>query len=462
MISKIAVLQEIPQLLHVPKEQLQWLVEKSSFKKLLEGDFIFKRGDSIDTLFVVLEGKIEIKLEQHGQYKSIGTIEKNGISGLLPFSQASSALGVGEVVKNTEILQLNGDYFKEMIAQHYELTEALVHVMTSRVREFTKDNVQEEKMMALGKLSAGLAHELNNPASAILRSAESLQNHLGTVPEKFKQLMLVKYTEAEIDQVNQILFSKLNHRTENQISLIERNELEDKIEIWLEDHQVTNAFELTETLVDFGFDIQSLETIQKASDEKNFPIAIEWIENVLTTEKMVTEIKEASERISKLVNSVKSYTHMDRAPEKEAEDIQKGIKSTLTMLNHKIKQKSIAIDIDYKDTLPKPKIFISEINQVWTNILDNAIDAVDQNGKILIRIIQDGDFIKIEIKDNGAGIYEKDLPNIFDPFYTTKAIGKGTGMGLEVVQRIIHKHNGNIKVKSKPGETIFTIYIPIT
>ncbi|MBQ4822238.1 ATP-binding protein [Aquimarina sp. MMG016] len=454
-------LREIPDFINVPDKQLQWLIDNSTVQSFKQGEYIFQRGDTIDKLSIILEGKVEIKIEQNGNYKVTGEISKNSIAGTLPFSRLSSALGYGEVIEDIEALVLEKSLFREMISSHYELTESLVHNMTSRVREFTKNNVQSEKMMALGKLSAGLAHELNNPASAMLRSAKALKQHLGNVPEKFKKITSIKISEQQVDLLNNILFDKINNRPENNMKLTERNEKEDELEEWLEDHGLDNAFELTETLLDFCMGIPAMEEIHKTTGDHNFPNAIEWIENVLTTEKMVGEIEEASDRISSLVQSVKSYTHMDRAPEKVANDIHIGIKSTLTMLNHKLKKKNIEVHKEFPEGLPEPKIFVSEINQVWTNLIDNAIDAMDHSGILKITTLQDQNFIKIDITDNGEGIPEEHLSSIFDPFFTTKSIGKGTGMGLEVVQRIINQHNGDIKVTSKKGETTFTVCLPI-
>ena len=213
--------------------------------------------------------------------------------------------------------------------------------------------------------------------------------------------------------------------------------------------------------LDFCMDTNAMQKIHDATGDTNFPSAIEWIENVLTTEKMVDEIDEAANRISSLVSSVKGYTHMDSAPEKQAEDLRKGINSTLTMLNHKLKRKNIVVEKEFDEEVPQPKIMVSEMNQVWTNLIDNAIDAMDQDGHLKIHVYQDLQFVKTDIVDDGSGIPEENLNSIFDPFFTTKGIGEGTGLGLEVVQRIVNQHNGNIKVDSKPGETRFTVCIPI-
>ncbi len=454
-------LKEIPDFINVPKEQLQWLIDNSYVQLFRQGEFFFNKGEVVEKLSLILEGKVDVKFEQNGNYKIVGQIRKNSIAGLLPFSRMSSIMGYGEVVEDTKALFLDKTFFKEMISNYYELTESLVHNMTSRVRESTKNNVQSEKMMALGKLSAGLAHELNNPASAILRSAKALKQHLGNVPEKFKKITSIRISEQQVDRLNSILFEKINNRPENKMKLIERNAKEEELEEWLEEHGLENAYELTETFLDFCMGIPEMKEIYNITEDQNFSHAIEWIENVLTTEKMVDEIEEASDRISNLVQSVKSYTHMDKASEKVVTNIHIGIKSTLTMLNHKLKRKNIILEKDFQKDLPQPKIFVSEINQVWTNLIDNAIDAMDHSGILKIKTRKDNEFIKIDIIDNGHGISEENLHSIFDPFFTTKSIGKGTGMGLEVVQRIINQHQGDIKVASKKGETTFTVCLPI-
>ncbi len=453
-------LRDVPAISEVPNDQLQWLIDRSRTVTLAVGDYLFSRGDAIDQLFIVLKGEAEIKVEQNGNYKHVAKIMENEISGALPYSRATTSLGFGEIVKDAVVLVLPKSEFKELTRNHFELTEALVHVMTSRTREFAKRNVQEEKMMALGKLSAGLAHELNNPASAMGRSAIELKKHLGNVPEKFKRIISVRASPEQIDMINTILFEKLSERPENSMGLMERTEKEEDLEMWLEEHEVTNAYELTETFIDFCMDVSAMEKIYNAIGATNFPTAIEWIENVLTTEKMVDEIQEAAERISKLVSSVKSYTHMDSAPERIPTDIRTGIKSTLTMMNHKLKQKNIAVDTFFGENLAMAPIMVSEMNQVWTNLIDNAIDAMHEKGTLTIRVQNDGAFVKTEIIDDGEGIPEANLSTIFDPFYTTKAVGEGTGMGLEVVQRIVKQHRGEIKVSSEPGETVFTICLP--
>ncbi len=449
----------VPDLKEVPRDQLEWLLDQSTTLLLKAGDFLFKKGDEITNMYIVIKGRVEIKLEQNGQYRHIAYMEPLSIGGTLPFSRASNALGYGEVVEDCKILAFAKASFKQ-ISEHYELTEALVHHMTSRVREFTKKNVQQEKMMALGKLSAGLAHELNNPASAMRRSAVELKKHLALYPAKFKNVMTMKLSDEQVDPVNELLFSRVENRPVNKMGLMERSEKEDELADWLEDKGAEDGYELAEILVDFCMDQQVLQKVHEVIGDRDFLGVLSWIASVLTTEKMVNEIEEASQRVEELVASVKGYTHMDRAPEKTTADIHKGIDNTLTMLKHKLKKNNIEVHRNYCMDCPQPQIFVSEINQVWTNLIDNAADAMPDGGELTISTKYDRDII-VKVTDTGHGIPDEVIERIFDPFFTTKAIGQGTGMGLEVSQRIIDQHNGRINVTSSKEGTTFEVCLPV-
>ncbi|NQZ77063.1 MAG: GHKL domain-containing protein [Ekhidna sp.] len=317
--------------------------------------------------------------------------------------------------------------------------------------------------MSLGKLSAGLAHELNNPSAAVVRSSKELAKHLKYVPDKFKAVIRIEMDEHKVDRVNAILFDSVSKGIQ-ELSMMEKGDLEDEILDWLDERGVEDSDELAENFVDFGIGVEQLDAIAEDTDEEDQQAVFGWINQVLTTERLVNEIEDASQRISDLVLSIKSYTHMDQAPEKVATDIHDGINNTITMLNHKLKGSNVQIVKNYDENISQPEILPSSVNQVWTNLLDNAIDAMDGENekKLTITTSQDGDFIKVIINDTGAGIPEEVMDKIFDPFFTTKPIGKGTGLGLENVQQIIRvNHNGTVDVASEPGNTTFKVCIPV-
>jgi len=460
LISKLA---SIPDLQGVPEDQLEWLLDNSVCHTMKPGDRLFKKGDPIERLFIVLKGRFQIRFEQNGQFRTVGTIEENEVSGNLPYSRAKEAGGYAEAMVDSEIVALHKDHFQHMIRNHHELTEKLVHVMSSRIRKFTKQQQQNDKMMALGKLSAGLSHELNNPSAAVVRSAKDLKKHLALLPDKFKSVISIKMNEDQIDAVNNLLFSKLSNGSQ-QLSLMEKTEKEEEIAEWLENLGIEDGYELAENFIEYNLMIEDLEEINKIVPKKDLPSVLEWVNQLFTTEKLVHEIEDASQRINALVSSVKSYTHMDQSPERVKSDLHVGIDNTITMLNHKLSKANIEVIKHYQEDLPEPKIFVSEMNQVWTNLIDNAIDAMKgtEGGRQLELVTEkEGDFIKTMVIDSGTGIPEDVQENIFDPFFTTKKVGEGTGLGLDVVQQIVTQHNGSIKVKSKPGRTEFEVCLPI-
>jgi signal transduction histidine kinase len=459
----LSSLKKIVALQDVPDAELQWLIDHSELLTFEPGDELFRPGDPIDQLLVFLEGHAIVRAQQGNQFRVVGEFGKHTISGLLPYSRASLARGSAQVTKTTTILALPKSKFREMITSQEGLTTALVHTMSTRIREFTKNELQNEKMMALGKLSAGLAHELNNPSAAIVRSAQTLSKHLKLLPDNFKNVIKIRMTDQQVDAVNDLLFSKIEHGVQI-LSMMDRSEKEDELVDWLEEHGIEQNDSIAENLVEFGFESGDLDVIRSHVSEPDLPGVINWIDQNLTTERLVGEIEEASQRINKLVSSVKSYTHMDQAPEKTPADIHIGLENTLTMLNHKINKSNIKVVRAFQHDLPKPGILASELNQVWTNLIDNAIDAMEnsETRELTVKTIQNGSFINVIIGDTGSGIPEEIQNKIFDPFFTTKEIGKGTGLGMEVVHRIItNQHNGTITFETQPGKTEFKVCLPI-
>lgn len=455
-------LRQVDQLKEVPPPQLKWLTSKGSLLTFNQGDFMFKKDDPIANLYIILKGQFVLKVHQNNEQRVIGTLDEKSITGALPYSRASNATGIAEAAEESEVLALHKDLFKEMIHEHHELTTALVHVMSSRIRQFTKLQQQNDKMMALGKLSAGLAHELNNPSAAVIRSAQILRKHLALLPEQFKKVIRINIKDEQLNAITELLFDRLKAGVQP-ASLMDKTSREDDISLWLEEQGIEDGYEIAENFVDFAFRQEELQLIADNVDQKDRPSLITWLNQVLATEKLVHEIEDASRRINALVKSVKSYTHMDQAPDKQSVDIHAGIDNTLTMLNHKLKKAQIEVVKNYQDDLPQPSVYVSEMNQVWTNLFDNAIDALEgaDEKKLIIATKKDGGFITVSVVDSGPGIAEDIVDQVFDPFFTTKPVGKGTGLGLDIVQQIINQHKGTLKLNSKPGRTEFKICLPI-
>jgi len=449
----------------IPENQLQWFIDNSEIKEYQDGVFIFEPEEPMDKTHDILSGKVRILLIQNNQQREIYVLEPGEITGTLPYSRATLARATGVSTGNTLVLSLHKDHFTTLICSHHELTTRFVHEMTSRVREFTQLQTQNEKMMALGKLSAGLAHELNNPASAIVRSSSSLKEHMQLLPGTFKAVISIRMTDEQVDMVNKRMFERISNpdRASIKLSLMERSACEDDLVDWMDEHQIDNALEMAENFVEFGFDEADFELFKEQIPAQYLTPVLNWINSNLITEKMVIDIQEASKRIASLVSSVKNFTHMDRANDKQRSNVHDGIRNTLTMLNHKLKKSGVHLVESFETNLPEANIFVSELNQVWTNLIDNAIDVLENTEKPLLEIAtksEDG-FIKVHIIDNGPGIPDDIKSRIFDPFFTTKDIGKGTGLGLDVVSRIVQQHNGKVSLVSVPGRTDFEVCFPI-
>ena len=456
-------LQSIDQLSDVPAAQLQWLIDNSEYKTIPEGEMYYRPGMTAFGAHILISGRIHVYDLVNQEMRDVVTLEPGSISGYLPFSRGLTINVYAQALADTTVINLPREKFKELISQHYELTQAFVHVMANRIRNFTALQQQSEKMMALGKLSAGLTHELNNPAAAIVRSSESLMDHLKLEPEEFKAIMAIRMEEKEVDAVQQKMWEVLERTAKPKLTLMERTEMEDDMSGWLEEHQVARATEIAENFIEDGFTCDDLRDFKAHIPVEYLSPVFNWINSNLVTRKMVSDINEASRRISDLVHSVKNYTHMDQGKGKELTDIRVGIRNTLTMLQYRFKKGNISLVEEYDENLPRINAMVGELNQVWTNLIDNALDAMETagRGQLTIRTERERDSAKTSIIDNGPGIPADVQSRIFDPFFTTKEIGKGTGLGLDVVCRIIKQHHGSIKVQSKPGETIFVVCFPI-
>ena len=445
---------------HIPDEQLQWLISQGETVEIEQGGLLFNAGEPVITAYIVLDGKMRVCSVQSGKEKELRILDPGQVSGYLPYSRATITPAFCEALKKSWVFKCSKEKLKEGFADHYELIEAMVHMMLSRVREFTSIQQQNEKMFALGKLSAGLAHELNNPAAAISRAAALLQNQVSQLPDLFKEIANLNIPSEKVEKIGNLIVEKINSEPPV-LTMIQKSAVEDDINDWLYDNNLKDLD--PEGLVERGFNIGELNVFKECSTPGHLPVLLEWVSNYLVTNKMAEDIRTSSERISALVGAVKNFTFMDKDANRQLTDIHSGIRNTLTMLNYKLRKGNINVIENYDDSIPKINVFPGELNQVWTNIIDNAIDAMEVNGKgvLTITTAHDARFVKIIIKDDGPGIPEDIKQNIFAPFFTTKEMGKGSGLGLDVVSRIMIQHNGEVKVKSEPGATEFEICLPI-
>lgn len=447
----------------VSPEAIQWLIDNAEYREYEDGESFLNPGAEAQDMLIVVTGTYLLRLVQGKETRDFNDGEPGDVTGLLPFSRMKKYAGYAIINSPTlKLLALHNSCFVEMAKVSYKLTQNLVGVMSSRIRSYTEQRLQDEKLLSLGKLSAGLAHELNNPAAALIRSADELYQRIHQSPERFKSLITMRVSPEETDALNVILFSKARKGPIKELSIMEREDCKDNLYDWLEDNGIDNADDIAETFLDFGLHLEDAEAMKSALNGKALNAMMWWIESTLSMERLVLEIRESSQRIGSLVKSIKVYTHMDQSQDLQPTDLHEGIRSSMMMLKHQFKVKNIQVIKDFLPEMPPVKLYPGEMNQVWTNLIDNAIDAMpDTGGALTVHTYIKNHKAVVDIIDNGEGIPEEVLNKIFDPFFTTKAVGKGTGMGLEITRRIILKHHGEINVKSKPGETIFSVCIPL-
>ena len=446
-------------------ELLQWIMDHGEPLEYEEGEIVAKTGDPADWMFVIVEGKIDYYMNVNGKlvfyYNFANDVETGGVTGLLPYSRMKIYSGNSIVVEKVRGLRIHKKYFPELEKLNPDFIQRLIGYMTERARFFATTQMQKEKVSALGNLAAGIAHELNNPASAINRISYELKNRLFLNIELTEKMLNQNINSEHIESLRNRIESKDN-TPKQKLSALQRMKNEDGLMEWLEDKGLPTDRLVVETFTDAGFSSEDLEILSNKIPKEDLVQILLWIENLLSSQRIIKDLAEASTRISNLVGAIKSHVHMDRTNEKQPTDIHNDIENTLTLLGHKIREKNISVKKIFCSDLADVPVYVGELNQVWTNIIDNAIYALDQGGEITIESTCDTKNVNIKIIDNGKGIPPEIQSRIFDPFFTTKKVGEGTGIGLDLVKRIITRHDGEIKVHSKPGRTEFFVCLPIS
>jgi signal transduction histidine kinase len=381
------------------------------------------------------------------------------VTGVLPYSRMTKPPGDTYVEEPTDTVVITRADLPGLIRNCYEVTASLVHVMMDRARRFTSSDLRDEKMISLGKLAAGFAHEVNNPASAALRDAKTLATVLAEGEEGSRVLLAAGLTHPQLNRLNE--FWKICNSPSPQTSLtgLQLADREEEICEWLGAHNVADTF--AEPLARTPAATGDLDALAEQYQGEALEAALRWVTSGLSTRSLVANIERATNRIHALVTAAKGFTHMDRSPGLESVEIGAGLADTVALLEGKARAKSVTIALDVPDDLPPIQGYATEINQVWMNLIDNAIDAAPENGHVTVTGWLEGADVIVTVADDGVGIPDDIRESIFDPFFTTKAVGEGTGLGLDITRRVVHWHNGTITVESRPGHTEFRVLLPI-
>ncbi|HEY6970512.1 MAG TPA: ATP-binding protein [Candidatus Angelobacter sp.] len=447
----------LPVFAGLPDDQIAWFISQSQELALKPEEVYIHQGDPADAMFVVVDGQLQVRGEFAGGLVTLSS-KPGDVTGILPFSRMKQYPLTGRSVTSSRVLRFPASLFPDLIQKMPELASRLVGVMSDRIREATRIEQQRDRLAALGKLSAGLAHELNNPASAAKRATGQLREMLKQIKDASHALGARELTAAQKAEIEKLetSFIQKNDPPPDALTI---STLEDQLEALFRSHGQNDLWQLSANLARKGARPEVLESLFTSLDPDTARAAVCRISASLEIAALLNEIESSTSRISDLVRAIKEYTFMDQAPVQNV-DIVKSLETTLTILNHKLKR-GVTVERDYQPVPLLVDSFGSELNQVWTNIIDNAIDAMHGQGKLRVRTFRDDRCVVVEIGDNGPGISSDILPHIFEPFFTTKGVGEGTGLGLDTVQRIVRKHQGSIQVSSQPGDTRFQVFLPM-
>ena len=442
-----------------PREELEWLAAHGSLRHLDTGDVLTPKGVRVDGLFVVLSGRIALHIDRGAGPHKVMEWRAGDVTGVLPYSRLGSPPADTVAQEPSTVLAMHRDLLPAMIQECHEITTILVHTMIDRTRIFSFSDLHDEKMVSLGKLSAGLAHELNNPVSAIERSATLLEDRLEDDERATSALVASRLTDAQLAAIAALRESCLATRVHGVRSPIEQAEREEAMADWLADHglDITTAEALAETAVTF----EALDRLAGAVEGPALNAVLRWAAATCSVRSLASEIQDAALRISGLVTAIKGFTHMDQASVAEPVDLTQGLGNTVAVLKSKARAKSVAVVVDVEPGLPRALGLVGELNQIWSNLIDNAIDAVPESGRVEVLANREDRRVVVRVVDNGPGIPAQIRDRIFDPFFTTKPMGQGTGLGLDIVRRLVRHNDGEIAVESQPGRTEFRVVLPL-
>jgi signal transduction histidine kinase len=462
-------------MLHDPNEQklfprltgevLHRLIEVGTELELEPGDVLFRQGDENYQFFVVLDGEIRITTQVGQEEKLLAIHDPGEFTGEISMLTGGPAIATARSVEKSRVVRIEPDTFRRLVADCPPVARVVLSAMAARASDVDAQLRQQEKLAALGKLAAGLAHELNNPAAAAGRAAGQLRETINGL-----QTLVINrqrpFSDAERKVLAEVQRQALECAKQDEPALdpLARSDLEDALTDWLEDHGAEDAWKLAPVLAAAGLGPERLDAMAAGMGAEGLVAVLPWIEGVLNLADLLDQVEQSTARMSDLVRAIKEYSFMDRAPQQEI-DLHEGIETTLRIMDYEIRKAKVDVVREYDRSLPKLCAHGNELNQVWTNLIDNAVDAMREQGKgtLTIRTSRHKDDVVIEVVDTGPGIPPEVQRRMFEPFFTTKEAGEGSGLGLDIARRIVKvRHKGEIRFESGPGETTFEVRLPLS
>jgi signal transduction histidine kinase len=447
-------------------DQLAWVVANGDVVSYAEGDTVLAEGEQAECFYVLLSGTLSLVRKVRGDEVEMTRTDQPGVyAGATQFyleDQVDQVYGASvRAVTACEFLALPATEFAAKFRQWFPMAVHLLQGMFVGIRNADELVAQRERLLALGKLTAGLTHELNNPAAAAVRATETLRERFAGMRHKLAMLADGHFDGLQLHRLTKIQEKFIERMAAaEELTPIQVADREDELGEWLEDRDVQGGWDLAPVFVAAGITTSDLDELSNAVDVGFLSPALRWLAYTVETENLLLEVKESTKRISELIGAAKQYSQLDRTPHQNV-DLHDGIDATLVMMSGKIAE-GVRVVKDYDRTLPHVPAYAAELNQVWTNLIDNALHAIDGSGTLTIRTTLEGDQALVEVIDTGPGVPPELKRRVFEPFFTTKGVGQGTGLGLDMSWRIVvNRHGGDLRVVSEPGDTHFQVRLPL-